>query len=243
MSGVVHLVGAGPGDVDLLTLRAVRLLQRADVVLVDRLVGPRVLEHVAAGAEVIDVGKSPGEDQTAAQERIMQLMIDRARRGATVIRLKGGDPMVFGRGGEELARLRAAGITVDVTPGISSVLAAAASAGFGLTHRGVASAFAVVAGSTVADVEWARYVHVDTLVVLMGVAARVDIAAALIAAGRPTSDPVCFVTSASLAEEERVVATLADVAAGAVEVSGPAVWVIGPVVTAVDSFTALESAG
>lgn len=242
MNGVVHLVGAGPGDPDLLTMKAARLLAAADVVLVDRLVGDGVLDLAAPDAEVIEVGKTPGGDQTATQERIMKLMIDRARSGATVVRLKGGDPMVLGRGGEEVQRLTAAGVEVTVTPGVSSVLAAAAAGGFGLTHRGVASAFTVVSGTTTGEVDWSRYVSVDTLVILMGVALRRQIAAALIAAGRPGSEPVAFVVSATLPEQRKVVSTLQQVAAGEVAVTSPAVWVVGRVVTAV-SAPALEAVG
>lgn len=232
MTGVVHLVGAGPGDPELLTLRAARLLSAADVVLVDRLVGEGVLELVAPTAEVISVGKSPGEDQEAAQERIMRLMIDRCRAGATVVRLKGGDPMVFGRGGEEVGRMVAAGVEVTVTPGVSSVLAAAAGGGFGLTHRGVASAFVVVAGTTVPELDWRRYVTVDTLVILMGVGDRRRIAAELISAGRPAEEPAAFIESASLPDERVVRSTLAQVAAGEVFIRGPAVWIVGDVTAA-----------
>lgn len=241
MRGVVHLVGAGPGDPELLTLRASRLLSAADVVLVDRLVGEGVLGLVAPTAVLMSVGKTPGEDQEAAQERIMRLMIDRSRAGATVVRLKGGDPMVFGRGGEEVRGLAAAGIEVTVTPGVSSVLAAASGGGFGLTHRGIASAFVVVAGTTVSELDWRRYVTVDTLVILMGVGDRRRIATELIAAGRPSEEPVAFVESASLPDERVVRSTLARVAADEVSITGPAVWIVGDVV-ALGSGQALEEA-
>lgn len=242
MSGVVHLVGAGPGDPELLTLRAARLLADADVVLVDRLVGEGVLDMVSPAAEVICVGKSPGDDQEAAQERIMALMVERCRGGAMVVRLKGGDPMVFGRGAEEVLRLAAAGLEVTVTPGVSSVLAAASGGQFGLTHRGISSAFAVVAGTGVGDLDWRRYAAVDTLVILMGVARRRQIAAELIAAGRPGSEPVMFVESASMPDERRTPSTLAGVEAGEVQVASPAVWVVGQVVSAMAS-QGLERAG
>lgn len=242
MSGVVHLVGAGPGDPELLTLRAARLLAEAEVVLVDRLVGPGVLDLVSDDAEVIDVGKAPGGDQAATQEAITELMIARARAGRTVVRLKGGDPMVFGRGGEELRQLAEAGIGVMVTPGVSSVTAAASSGGFGLTHRGVASAFAVVTGMGVTEVQWPRYASVDTLVVLMGVGRRSRIAADLIAAGRRATEPVVFVESATLVSERIVHATLGQVAGGQVQVKNPSVWVIGDVVAAT-AVAALDAAG
>lgn len=231
MTGIVHLVGAGPGDSELLTLRAVRLLEGADVVLVDRLVGPDVLRHVGPGADVIEVGKSPGDDQDAAQSMITDLMIDRAARGEVVVRLKGGDPMVFGRANEEIESLTAAGIEVQVTPGVSSILAAAASARFSLTQRGIASAFAVVTGTAKDTLDWTRYAPVDTLVILMGVAQRVQIANDLINAGRPPGQPVLFVESASLSTERIAHTTLGKVAAGEVTVTNPAVWVIGDTAT------------
>ena len=232
MTGTVHLVGSGPGAVDLLTLRAARLLAEADVVLVDRLVDEATLDLVSEHTEIIDVGKTPGGDQDAIQESITKLMISHARAGRTVVRLKGGDPMVFGRGGEEVVALSRAGVDVVVTPGVSSLLAAAAAGRFGLTHRGVASAFAVVTGTGVKGIDWARYAAVDTLVILMGVRPRVRIAADLMAAGRPGTEPVAFVESATLPTERIVASTLAAVAAGQVEVSNPAVWIIGDVVSA-----------
>ena len=136
----VYLVGAGPGDPDLLTVRAARLLARADVVVVDRLVDRRVLGLVAPGALVVDAGKLPGAgDADASQARVSALLVEHGARGATVVRLKGGDPFVFGRGAEELDALRAAGIDVEVVPGLSSALALPALAGVAVTERGVAS--------------------------------------------------------------------------------------------------------
>jgi uroporphyrin-III C-methyltransferase len=242
VNGTVHLVGAGPGAADLLTLRAARLLTEADVVLVDRLVDAATLDLVSDHAEIIDVGKTPGGNQDAAQETITQLMISHARAGRTVVRLKGGDPMVLGRGGEEVLELSRAGIDVVVTPGVSSLLAAAASGRFGLTHRNVASAFAVVTGTGVKGIDWARYVAVDTIVILMGVTPRARIAADLIAAGRQGDEPVAFVESATLPNERIVASTLAAVAAGQVDVSNPAVWIIGDVVSAA-SVAALAATG
>lgn len=232
MSGSVHLVGAGPGDPELLTLRAARLISEADVVLIDRLVDRRVLTLARPGAEIIDVGKAPGEDHGYTQERIHHLMVSRAGAGRTVVRLKGGDPMVLGRGGEEVERLAAAGIEVSVTPGVSSVLAAASSGGFSLTFRGIASGFAVVSGAEASGVDWSRYATVDTLVILMGVASRARIAAELIGWGRPGSEPTVFVESASLPQQRVVRSNLGEVAAGGVEVANPAVWVTGEVVAA-----------
>lgn len=139
----VHLVGAGPGDPDLLTVRAVRLLERADVVVYDRLIDPRVLELAPPWAERVDVGKRPGAPANA-QSKINDILVDRGRRFECVVRLKGGDPFVFGRGGEEALELRAAGIDVAEVPGITSAIAAPAAAGIPVTMRGISSGFTVV---------------------------------------------------------------------------------------------------
>ena len=152
MTGRVVLVGAGPGDPELITLRGARALQEADVVVYDRLVSPALLELAPARAERVYVGKEPGRDHLS-QERINALLIDGARRGLTVGRLKGGDPFVFGRGGEEVLACAAAGVPCEVIPGITSAVAAAAAAGIPLTHRAVARSFAVVTASTAAEAE------------------------------------------------------------------------------------------
>ncbi|GIU91605.1 MAG: uroporphyrin-III C-methyltransferase [Acidimicrobiia bacterium] len=229
--GKVYLVGAGPGDPDLLTLKAVRVLGRADVVLHDRLVEPGVLEFANPEAEVVPVGKRPG-DPPSRQRRILELMRTHAEAGRVVVRLKGGDPMVFGRGGEEWSQLAEWGIEVEVVPGVSSAVAVPAIAGIPLTHRGVAGGFAVAAGRSAggATPDWSRYVGVDTLVVLMGVGDRRRIAAGLIEAGRSPQEPVAFVMRGTTPAEKVVEATLEEVAAGEVEVEAPAVMVVGEVV-------------
>lgn len=232
MTGTVYLVGAGPGAADLLTIRALRVLRRADVVLVDRLVPAAVLEVVPPTAEVVDVGKVVGADHDESQRWIHELMVAHAARGATVVRLQGGDPMVLGRGGEELDHLRAAGVPFEVVPGVSSAVGVPAAVGLALTRRGLACGFAVVAGEALSESDWARYAAVDTLVVLMGVRRRVEIACHLVAAGRLPDEPVAFIERGTTPAERSVVATLADVAAGEVDVTAPAVWVIGDVVAA-----------
>ena len=168
----VHLVGAGPGDPDLLTVRALKLLEAAEVVVHDRLVEPRILELIAPWAEVIDVGKRPG-GPTDAQDRIHDVLVDASRRADTVVRLKGGDPFVFGRGGEEAEALRRAGVEVAVVPGITSAIAGPAAAGIPVTMRGHASGFTVVTGHE--DPVAGRHLNWDalarlgtTLIVLMG---------------------------------------------------------------------------
>ena len=186
----VALVGAGPGDPDLLTVRAARLLAAAEVVVHDALVGSGVLDLVPPEAELIDVGKRPG--RPVPQELISTLLVVLARSGRRVVRLKGGDPFVFGRGGEEALALLEAGVPFEVVPGVSSAVAAPAAAGIPITHRGVAAAFTVVTGHRRAgepDVDWRSLARVGgTVVVLMGVSQRATIAAELIAGGLDPSD-------------------------------------------------------
>jgi uroporphyrin-III C-methyltransferase len=230
----VYLVGAGPGDPELLTVKAWRLLQRADVVLYDRLVSPEVLEVVNPRAHRIYLGKHEGQQQEI-QEQIYSAFLRFSGNGGglrrTIVRLKGGDPMVFGRGGEEWMFLAAHGIAAEVVPGVSSSVAVPALAGIPLTFRGVSQSFTVVTGHCQKGApEWTRYAAAETLVVLMGVKHRAEIAQALIDAGRPTDLPAAFIERGSTPEERVVVTTLGDVARGEVEVESPAVFVIGEVV-------------
>ena len=226
----VYLIGAGPGDPDLLTVKAHRALQRVDVVLYDRLVSAEVLAIANPSAELIYVGKHEGEQETV-QQAIFDLMLDRARAGNSVARLKGGDACVFGRGGEEWLHLARNGVEVEVIPGVSSALAAPALAGVPLTYRGVSRGFAVVTGHCTGrdPVDWAAYSRVDTLVILMGVKDRAHIARSLIRAGRRRDEPAVFIERATTADELIRDTTLGEVAAGEVEVESPAVFVIGAV--------------
>jgi uroporphyrin-III C-methyltransferase len=225
----VALVGAGPGDPDLLTVRAARLLAEAEVVVHDALVGDGVLALVAAGAELIDVGKRPG--RPVPQELISTLLVSLARSGRRVVRLKGGDPYVFGRGGEEAQALLDAAVPFEVVPGITSAVAAPAAAGVPVTHRGVAAAFTVVTGHRRAgepDVDWQALARVGgTVVVLMGVAQRAAIAAELIAGGLDPATPVAAVRSATTLDQVVARCRLDELAATPVE--APAVIVIGAV--------------
>lgn len=228
MSGTVTLVGAGPGAPDLLTLRALEALQSADVVLHDRLVSDDILRLVPSHVELIDVGKRPGDDHT--QSRIADLMLCHAFAGRRVVRLKGGDPMVFGRGAEELEVLARHGITADVVPGLTSAISVPTDVGLPLTLRGVASAFAVVAGESIDSHGWGRYAAVDTLVILMGVRRRSRIAGDLITHGRPSIEATVFLESGTTPRRRTVCTTLGDIAEGRVDVTAPAVWVTGAVV-------------
>lgn len=227
----VYLVGAGPGDPGLLTCKALHLLQRADVVIYDRLVSAEVLAVANPAAAYIFAGKLQGE-QERIQSEIQVHLLERAVEGKVVIRLKGGDPMVFGRGAEEWAFLNSHGIDVELVPGISSSLAVPALAGIPVTLRGVATSFAVIAGhrQNLQPQEWDRYRMVDTLVLLMAVENRAAIAANLLRAGRLPEEPAAFIERGATERERVVVTTLGMVARGQVEVSAPAVFVIGQVV-------------
>jgi uroporphyrin-III C-methyltransferase len=229
VSASVALVGAGPGDPDLLTVKAARLLAEADVVVHDALVGDGVLALVPASTELIDVGKRPG--RPIPQELISTLLVTLARDGKRVVRLKGGDPFVFGRGGEEAQALLDAGIPFEVVPGITSAVAAPAAAGVPVTHRGVAASFTVVTGHRQArepDVDWRALARVGgTVVVLMGVSQRATIAAELIAGGLDPATPVAAVQSATTGDQVTVRCRLDELAEASV--TSPAVLVIGAV--------------
>ncbi|PYP60593.1 MAG: uroporphyrinogen-III C-methyltransferase [Gemmatimonadetes bacterium] len=233
-TGTVYLVGAGPGDPGLITTRGLELLRSADVVVYDRLVSPALVAEAPASAERVFVGKHPNDTATRQQD-INALLVDRARRGRTVIRLKGGDSFVFGRGAEECEALRAAGVPFQVIPGVTSATAVPAAAGIPVTHRRVASAFAVVAGHECegrSDLDWDALARVPTLVVLMGLSALPDIVARLRAQGMAPDTPAAVIASGTLPEQRTVVGTLADIAdlAAAAALAPPAIVVIGEVV-------------
>jgi uroporphyrin-III C-methyltransferase len=245
--GIVYLVGAGPGDPGLLTLRGAEILRVADVLVHDRLVAPALLELAPAGAERIDVGKEPGRPGPS-QEAICDLLVERARRGLRVVRLKGGDPFVFGRGGEEALACARAGVPVEVVPGVSAATAAPAAAGIPLTHRGLARSFAVVtaSGAGGAEVELGPLARAaETLVVLM-VAARLEATCrALVAAGRSPGEPAAVVASATTPRQRTVLGTLAELPAlaRAAGIAPPATLVVGEVVAVAAELDALGELG
>lgn len=233
MSGIVYLVGAGPGDPRLITLRGAEVLRRADVVVYDRLASPRLLDLAPARAERVYVGKEPGK-AALPQDEIDRLLVTRALEGDAVVRLKGGDPFVFGRGGEEALACARAGVPFEVVPGVTSAVAAPAYAGIPVTHRGLAQSFAVVTASTAHGdgVDLSRVATaVDTLVVLMAAGKLERTCRELIDAGRPKDEPAAIVQWAATEDQRSVVGTLADLPtlARAASIGPPATLVVGAV--------------
>ena len=235
--GIVYLVGAGPGDPGLITVRGLDALKKAEVVGYDRLLDERLLSHAPSDARLVDAGKGPGE-QAMRQEEINALLVREGKAGRRVVRLKGGDPFVFGRGGEEAEALAQAGVPFQVVPGVTSAIAAAAYAGIPVTHRSVASSVAFVTGSEdpakpTSSVDWARLAKAtDTLVVLMGLANLRSIAEALVAAGRAPETPVALVRWGTELWQQVVTGTLATIAeqADAAKLTSPVVTIVGDVV-------------
>jgi uroporphyrin-III C-methyltransferase/precorrin-2 dehydrogenase/sirohydrochlorin ferrochelatase len=230
--GVVHIVGAGPGDPELLTLKALRVLQDADVIVHDRLVPEAVLERARRDAKRLYVGKARG-DHSVPQDQIEALMIAEARAGHRVVRLKGGDPFVFGRGGEELEAMRAAGVPAFVVPGVTAALACAASAGIPLTHRDHAQAVTFVTAQAKpggADADWSRLAAPNhTLAIYMGTDRAEETAVKLMAAGRAGSTPVAVVENGSRPDERVLTGRLDGLGAlvrGA-NLTGPALLFVG----------------
>lgn len=237
MSGMVYLVGAGPGDPGLLTLKAARILEGAEVVVYDHLVADAILDRLPSRVERIYAGKETGS-HTMDQETIHAVLTERARRGQTVVRLKGGDPFVFGRGGEEAEYLAAQGIPFEVVPGVTSAIGVPAYAGIPVTHRGVAASLAVVTGRAgpvgeAPDVNWERVAGADTIVVLMGVANQEPLVRALVGAGRSPETPVAVIRWGTTAQQRVVVGTLATIGERMQEamLRPPAILVVGDVVS------------
>jgi len=223
----VYLVGAGPGDAELMTVRGARLLGAADVIVHDRLVERSVLDLVRRDAELIDVGKAPG--RLTSQSMINDLLVSLGRRFDLVVRLKGGDPFVFGRGGEEMAALREAGVECDVVPGVTSAFAGPLAAGIPVTHRGLSRGVTVVTGHVEGhdDGYFRRLANPElSLVVLMGVAARSSIARQLIEGGLSSETPVAVIESAWTTRQAVTRSVLREL--GALDVASPAIIVIGP---------------
>lgn len=230
----VYLVGAGPGSLDLLTLKAYNLIKKADVIIYDRLVGSDIMKEVGPKTHLHYVGKQESE-HTIPQEQINQLLVHYAHKYQTVVRLKGGDPFVFGRGGEEIEELLKYDIEFEVVPGISSSVSALTYAGIPITHRGVSNHFLVMTGhtcnSSALDLfEWSHLSSVGTLVILMGVRNKSFIAKKLIEGGKSPSTPVAFIERATRPDQKVLTTTLHDVAYYELDVQSPAVFVIGETV-------------
>jgi uroporphyrin-III C-methyltransferase len=243
--GVIWLVGAGPGDADLLTVKALKVLQRADVVVHDGLVSDEILSLSPASARRISVAKRKSR-HSYSQDEINRMLVAFAGEGLTVVRLKGGDPFIFGRGGEELEAAREAGIECHVVPGVTAALAAAADAGAPLTHRGSAQAVTFVTGHAAKggepDLDWASLARANhTVVIYMGLSMAAPIAARLLAAGRAGSTPALIVENASRADERRIVTTLAGLADEAAALSGPALLIVGEAMALARGSAAVES--
>jgi uroporphyrin-III C-methyltransferase/precorrin-2 dehydrogenase/sirohydrochlorin ferrochelatase len=233
-TGMVYLVGAGPGDPGLVTVRGLEALRTADVVVYDRLVSRALVERAAPWAERVFVGKR-AEGHSIDQEQTNDLLIARARQGRVVVRLKGGDPFVFGRGAEECEALERAGIPFDVIPGVTAAIAAPGAAGIPVTHRRYASAFAVAAGQECdgeSDLDWGALARIPTLVFLMGLRGLPNIAARLLAHGARPDTPAAVIACATLPEQHVVVGTLATIETlvRAARLDSPATLVVGEVV-------------
>ncbi len=235
-SGKVSLVGAGPGDPGLITAKGLERLRAAEVVIFDRLSNPRLLDEANPDAELIDVGKIPGRTRLQ-QPEINQLIVDKASEGKTVCRLKGGDPFVFGRGGEEALELKSAGIEWEVVPGVTSAIAAAAYAGIPITHRGLATSFTVITGSEDPEKEESQLSYkaiaglTGTVVFLMGWSSLPEITQHLIAAGMPSARPCAIVQWGTTGSQRTVSGPLSDIARIATEsgLSSPAAFIVGEV--------------
>lgn len=231
-NGIVYIVGAGPGDPGLITVKGLECLRRADVVLYDRLVAQELLTEVSARAEMIDVGKEPKRHRRS-QDEINTLLIEKAREGKIVVRLKGGDPFVFGRGGEECQALAQAGIRYEVVPGVSSAIAVPAYVGIPVTQRGVTTAFTVVAGHTGGSdstIDWGAISRIGTIVFLMGVEHLPEIVHQLITHGRQVDTPAALIQEGTTMNQLIVTGTLTEIVERSRNVRPPAVLIVGEVV-------------
>ena len=236
-AGKVYLVGAGPGDPELISVKGIDCLKKADVIVYDRLLDECLLDTASSGVERIYVGKTAGE-HTRTQDEINQLLVTKAKEGKTVVRLKGGDPFVLGRGGEEVEVLVRSGIRFEVIPGITSAIAVPAYAGIPVTHRRLASSFAVITGhedprKNSSSINWEKLATgVDTLIFLMGMKNLPEIVAKLMEYGRPPNTPVAVIKEGTRPEQETVVGSLEDIVAKAEEyhLTAPVVIVVGNVV-------------
>jgi len=242
--GLVYLVGAGPGDPDLVTLKAVKALGKADVVVYDRLSNPELLSYASEKAEHIYVGKKPGKP-SAKQKQINAILISKARAGKTIVRLKGGDPFIFGRGGEECLALKNANITYQVVPGISSSLSVPAYAGIPLTHRSVSRSVTIVTGHTVGknsvDQDWNALSKSETLVILMGMRNMGIITSRLLDEGMESDTPAAVIQNGTHANQQSVTGILSTITQKAEGLSSPGIIVIGETAKLADELSWISS--
>ena len=241
--GKVYLTGAGPGDIDLLTIKALRVVQKADVIIYDRLANPEILKEAKSGCEFVYVGKADGR-HTLPQERINEVIYQNALKFDTVVRLKGGDPLVFGRGGEEAIYLKSRGIEYEFIPGVTSAISVPAYAGIPVTHRGVAVSFKVVTGHEApnknqSQVDWESMKADETIIFLMGLHNLSNIVKNLIRIGRSADTPCAVISRGTTPEQKSVIGTLSDISSKVKEsnIQTPALIVVGEVVTLRDSIS------
>ncbi len=232
--GKVYLTGAGPGDIELLTLKALRVIKEADVIIYDRLANPDILEEAKSGCEFVYVGKEDGR-HIVPQDDINEIIYQNALKHENVVRLKGGDPFVFGRGGEEALYLQERGIAFEVIPGITSAISAPAYAGIPVTHRGVSVSFRVVTGhesptKKESQIPWETFKTDDTIVFLMGLHNLPKIAKKLIGIGKPLDYPCAVISKGTTKNQSVVVGTLENIVAKTQDVPTPALIVVGKVV-------------
>ena len=230
----VYLTGAGPGDIELLTLKALRVIKEADVIIYDRLANPDILEEAKDGCEFVYVGKEDGH-HIMPQDDINETIYQNALKHKVAVRLKGGDPFVFGRGGEEAAYLQERGVLFDIIPGITSAISVPAYAGIPVTHRGVAVSFRVVTAhespnKKESQIPWEHYKSDDTIVFLMGLHNLSKISKKLIEIGKPSDCPCAVISKGTTKDQQVVVGTLADIVQKAVDVPTPALIIVGEVV-------------
>ena len=231
--GKVYLTGAGPGDRDLLTIKALRVIQNADVIIYDRLANPDILEDAKDGCQFIYVGKADSH-HTLPQDEINEVIYQAALKYENVVRLKGGDPLVFGRGGEEALYLKARGIKFEFIPGITSAIAVPEYAGIPVTHRGITVSFRVVTGHEAAkdksQIPWENYKSDDTIVFLMGLHRLKFIVDKLIEIGKPSDFPIAVISRGTWSDEKTVIGTLTDIYEKAKDLPTPALIIVGKVV-------------
>ncbi len=230
----IYIVGAGPGDPELLTLKALRLIKSADVILYDRLINQEILLFAKPECELVYVGKEDGK-HTIEQDKINKLLLEYAYTKEVVVRLKGGDPFIFGRGGEEALFLAEHGIEFEVVPGVSSFYSVPAYAGIPITFRGISSSFAVITGhedprKEKSSIDWESLKGINTLIVLMGVSRRKEIARRLIEVGRDPKEPVAFIENGTTEKQRVILTDLYELSTNPPEVSPPAIMVVGSVV-------------